>query len=225
MKKNHRKNQNMWSSHITTNNSCCYQQLIFLTPDWLFSCNIIAYTCRYDKGCFGHWELGTRKILFGGMHYNTQLQIPAMPKATFTESAIFPEIFLMFTGLTKQVTFCNANTGFPAKCHEEMLPGSVWCFKLVCCVRNKFTSTNPKHYIIFSIYTPLKIAVYYCRAVPVSVNKFNILFSYSPSYKSTQFNPIQFIDEHLFQKASQMPIMFCSYLCVWDIRRGGYYSL
>ena len=111
-----------------------------------------------------------------------------MPKATFTESAIFPEIFLMFTGLTKQVTFCNANTGFPAKCHEEMLPGSVWCFKLVCCVRNKFTSTNPKHYIIFSVYTPLKIAVYYCTAVPVSVNKFNILFSYSPSY-----NPLNLI--------------------------------
>ena len=58
MKKNHRKDQNMWSSHITTNNSCRCQQFIFLTPDWLFSCNTITYSCRYNKGCFGHWVLG-----------------------------------------------------------------------------------------------------------------------------------------------------------------------
>ena len=68
MKKNHRKDQNMWSSHITTNNkwtagngmnySCRCQQFIFLTPDWLFSCNTITYSCRYNKGCFGHWTLG-----------------------------------------------------------------------------------------------------------------------------------------------------------------------
>ena len=151
--------------------------------------------------------------------YNTQLQIPAMPKATFTESAIFPEIFLIFIGLRKQATFCNANTGFPSKCHEEMLPGSVWCFKLVCCV----TSTNPKHYIIFHF--GLHTSLYYCRAVPESVNKFNTLFSYNPSCKSTQFNPIQFTAKNLFQKAGQMPIMFYSYLWVWDIRRGGYFSL
>ena len=58
MKKNHRKDQNMWSSHITTNNSCRCQQFIFLTPDWLFSSNTITYSCRYNKGCFGHWALG-----------------------------------------------------------------------------------------------------------------------------------------------------------------------
>ena len=58
MKKNHRKDQRMWSSHITTNNSCRCQQFIFLTPDWLFSCNTITYSRRYNKGCFGHWALG-----------------------------------------------------------------------------------------------------------------------------------------------------------------------
>ena len=65
-----------------------------------------------------------------------------------------------------------------------------------------------------SVYTTLKIALYYCRAVPVSVNKFNTLFSYNYP-----------MAEHLFQKAGQMPIMFYSYLWVWDIRRGGYFSL
>ena len=58
MKKNHRKDQRMWSSHITTNNSCRCQQFIFLTPDWLFSCNTITYSHRCNKGCFGHWALG-----------------------------------------------------------------------------------------------------------------------------------------------------------------------
>ena len=58
MKNNHRKDQSMWSSHITTNNSCRCQQFIFLTPDWLFSCNTITYSRRYNKGCFGHWALG-----------------------------------------------------------------------------------------------------------------------------------------------------------------------
>ena len=157
--------------------------------------------------------------------YNTQLPIPAMPKATFIESAIFPEVFLMFTGLRKQATFCNANTGFPSKCHEEMLPGSAWCFKLVCCVRNLLQPIQSTTSYFISVYTSLKIALHYCRAVPVSVNKFNTLFSYNPSCKPTQFNPIQFFAENLFQKAGQMPIMFYSYLWVWDIRRGGYFSL
>ena len=110
-------------------------------------------------------------------------------------------------------------------CHEEMLPGSVWCFKLVCCVRNLLQPIQSTTSYFISVYTPLKIALYYCRAVPVSVNKFNTLSSYNPSCKSTQFNPIQFIAENLFQKAGQMPIMFYSYLWVWDIRRGGYFSL
>ena len=167
--------------------------------------------------------------------YNTQLPIPAMPEATFIESAIFPEVFLMFTGLRKQATFCNANTGFPSKCHEEMLPGSVWCFKLVYplkiknivlyCIVNLLQPIQSTTSYFISVYTPLKIALYYCRAVPVSVNKFNTLFPYNPSCKPTQFNPIQFFAENLFQKAGQMPIMFYSYLWVWDIRRGGYFSL
>ena len=151
MKKNHRKDQNMWSSHITTNNSCHCQQLIFLTPDWLFSCNTITYSCRYNKGCFGHWALGRYCLEVTQANHCIVLcaQYPIAnscnAQSNLIESAIFPEVFLMFTGLRKQATFCNANTGFPSKCHEEMLPGSVWCFKLVCCV----TSTNPKHYIIF----------------------------------------------------------------------------
>ena len=84
-----------------------------------------------------------------------QYPIPAMPKATFIESAIFPEVFPMFTGLRKQATFCNANTGFPSKCHEEMLPGSVWCFKLVCCVRNLLQPIQSTKSYFISVYTPL----------------------------------------------------------------------
>ena len=155
--------------------------------------------------------------------HNTQLPIPAMPKATFIESAIFPEVFVMFTGLRKQATFCNAPTlVFPLnvmkRCYLDLCGASNWSAVLL----QPIQSTTS--YFI-SVDTPLKIALYYCRAVPVSVNKFNTLFSYNPSCKSTQFNPIQFIVEHLFQKAGQMPIMFYSYLWVWDIRRDGYFSL
>ena len=106
------------------------------------------------------------------------------------------------------------------RCYLDLCGASNW----FAVPEINFTSTNPKHYIIFHF--GLHTSLYYCRAVPVSVNKFNTLFSYNyPSCKSTQFNPIQFMAEHLFQKAGQMPIMFYSYLWVWDIRRGGYFSL
>ena len=104
------------------------------------------------------------------------------------------------------------------RCYLDLCGASNWSAVLL----QPIQSTTS--YFI-SVYTPLKIALYYCRAVPVSVNKFNTLFSYNPSCKSTQFNPIQFIAENLFQKAGQMPIMFYPYLWVWDIRSGGYFSL
>ena len=152
MKNNHRKDQSMWSSHITTNNSCRCQQFIFLTPDWLFSCNTITYSCRYNKGCFGHWTLGRYCLEITQANHCIVLYVQyPIANSCNAQSNLYWISYISRSisdvhrfEKTGDILQCP-NTGFPSRCHEEMLPGSAWCFKLVCCV----TSTNPKHYIMF----------------------------------------------------------------------------
>ena len=153
--------------------------------------------------------------------YNTQfLQCPKQP---LLNQLYFQKYFWCSQVWENRRHFAMPTLVFPRnvmkRCYLDLRGASNWSAVLL----QPIQSTTS--YFI-SVYTPLKIALYYCRAVPVSVKKFNTLFSYNyPSCKSTQFNPIQFIAEHLFQKAGQMRIMFYSYLWVWDIRRGGYFSL
>ena len=89
-----------------------------------------------------------------------------MPKATFTESAIFPEIFLIFIGLRKQATFCNANTQvFPRnvmkRCYLDLCGASNWSAVLL----QPIQSTTS--YFI-SIYTPLCTIAEQCQCLSTS---------------------------------------------------------